>query len=29
DGWGHQDFGVYARVLQGGPVAVGDPAVPR
>jgi MOSC domain-containing protein len=26
-GWGHQDFGVYAEVLEGGRVAVGDPAV--
>jgi uncharacterized protein len=25
-GWGHQDFGVYAEVLDGGRVAVGDPA---
>ena len=25
-GWGHQDFGVYAEVVEGGPVAVGDPA---
>jgi hypothetical protein len=24
-GYGHQDFGVYARVLQGGRVALGDP----
>lgn len=24
DGWGHQDFGVYASVVQGGRVAVGD-----
>ena len=23
-GWGHQDFGVYAEVISGGPVAVGD-----
>ncbi len=23
-GWGHQDFGVYAMVRQGGPVALGD-----
>jgi len=23
-GWGHKDFGVYARVLTGGPVALGD-----
>jgi uncharacterized protein YcbX len=28
-GWGHQDFGVYAEVLAGGAVAVGDPAAPR
>jgi uncharacterized protein YcbX len=26
-GWGHRDFGVYAEVTRGGPVAVGDPAV--
>jgi len=25
DRWGHQDFGVYARVIGGGRVAVGDP----
>ena len=25
-GWGHQDFGVYAEVVEGGHVAVGDPA---
>ncbi len=24
-GWGHQDFGVYAEVIAGGAVAVGDP----
>jgi uncharacterized protein len=24
-GWGHRDFGVYAEVVGGGPVAVGDP----
>jgi uncharacterized protein len=24
-GWGHRDFGVYAEVTAGGPVAVGDP----
>ncbi len=24
DGWDHQDFGVYAEVIQGGPVALGD-----
>ena len=23
-GWGHQDFGVYAEVVEGGRVAVGD-----
>ena len=23
-GFGHQDFGVYARVIEGGQVAVGD-----
>lgn len=23
-GWGHRDFGVYARVIRGGPVALGD-----
>ena len=28
-GWGHQDFGVYAEVADGGRVAVGDPAVVR
>jgi hypothetical protein len=27
-GWGHQDFGVYAEVVAGGPVALGDPAGP-
>lgn len=27
DGWGHRDFGVYAEVIDGGRVAVGDPAV--
>jgi uncharacterized protein len=26
DGYGHQDFGVYARVIEGGTVAVGDSA---
>jgi uncharacterized protein YcbX len=26
DGWGHQDFGVYAEVIAGGPVALGDRA---
>ncbi len=25
-GWGHKDFGVYAEVVEGGRVAVGDPA---
>ena len=25
-GWGHQDFGVYAEVVEGGRVAVGDAA---
>ena len=25
DGWGHTDFGVYARVLEGGTIRVGDP----
>jgi uncharacterized protein YcbX len=25
-GWGHQDFGVYAEVIEGGRVAVGDAA---
>jgi uncharacterized protein YcbX len=29
DGLGHQDFGVYARVVQGGRVAPGDAAVLR
>ncbi len=24
DGWGHQDFGVYASVVKGGPVKIGD-----
>jgi hypothetical protein len=24
DGWGHEDFGVYARVVEGGAVATGD-----
>jgi uncharacterized protein len=28
EGYGHQDFGVYARVVQGGDVALGDQAVP-
>ena len=28
DGWGHQDFGVYAEVVTGGAVATGDPAGP-
>jgi hypothetical protein len=27
-GWGHTDFGVYAEVVEGGPVAVGDTVVP-
>lgn len=26
DGWGHKQFGVYAEVIEGGRVAVGDPA---
>ena len=26
-GWGHQDFGVFAEVVSGGPVAVGDAAI--
>ena len=26
DGWGHRDFGVYAEVVEGGAVAVGDAA---
>jgi uncharacterized protein YcbX len=26
-GWGHQDFGVYAEVIEGGRVAVGDAAL--
>jgi hypothetical protein len=26
DGWGHQDFGVYAEVIEGGPIVVGDAA---
>jgi uncharacterized protein YcbX len=26
-GWGHQDFGVYAEVIAGGSVAVGDPVL--
>jgi hypothetical protein len=25
-GWGHRDFGTYARVLQSGPIAIGDSA---
>jgi uncharacterized protein YcbX len=25
-GWGHRDFGVYAEVVEGGPVALGDAA---
>jgi uncharacterized protein len=28
DGYGHQDFGVYARVIAGGTVQTGDMAVP-
>ncbi len=28
-GWGHQDFGVYAEVIAGGRVAVGDAALVR
>jgi uncharacterized protein len=28
EGWGHQDFGVYAEVIEGGAIAVGDPAGP-
>jgi len=28
DGFGHQDFGVYATVIAGGPIAVGDPVSP-
>lgn len=27
-GWGHQDFGVYAEVIEGGTVAVGDAVAP-
>jgi hypothetical protein len=27
--WGHMDFGVYARIAQGGTVAVGDPVSVR
>jgi uncharacterized protein YcbX len=27
-GWGHQDFGIYAEVIEGGRVAVGDTAGP-
>jgi uncharacterized protein YcbX len=23
-GWGHRDFGVYAEVIEGGPIAIGD-----
>ena len=26
DGWNHQDFGVYARVIKGGKVALNDTA---
>jgi len=25
DGWGHRDFGVYARVVRGGEISTGDP----
>lgn len=25
DGWGHQDFGIYARVIQGGEINLNDP----
>lgn len=25
--WGHQDFGVYAQVIEGGPIRPGDPVV--
>ena len=28
EGWGHKDFGVYARVVRGGAVAVGDAMSP-
>lgn len=28
EGWGHQDFGVYARVIEGGAIATGDSAQP-
>ncbi len=28
EGWGHQDFGVYARVIEGGWLAVGDAVAP-
>ncbi len=28
EGWGHQDFGVYAEVTEGGDIAVGDPVGP-
>lgn len=27
-GWGHQDFGVFAEVVAGGPLAIGDPVTP-
>lgn len=27
-GWGHQDFGVYARVITGARIALGDPVTP-
>jgi hypothetical protein len=27
--WGHTDFGVYARIAQGGTVSVGDPVIVR
>jgi uncharacterized protein YcbX len=26
--WGHQDFGIYARVIDGGRIAVGAPVIP-
>ncbi|PRX33842.1 hypothetical protein SAMN05216257_104236 [Meinhardsimonia xiamenensis] len=28
EGWGHRDFGIYAEVVAGGRVAVGDPVEP-
>jgi hypothetical protein len=28
EGWGHEDFGVYARVTGGGRIATGDAAGP-